>query len=236
MLRNKLLLIIITVGLLSVNGQAQYNVDDRLKLEITPYVWMTTMNGDLTINGETRPINFTFEDFFKFSNLGLNGHIEIKKRRWAILFDYNYVELLKGETNTELVLSELAFAWRLTKGAELIVGGRYFKSEVEFEYRDDSDSIKKGKQSWIDPIIGGRISWDMTKHLVFITRADIGGFGIGSEFEWNLMTGVGYRLSNITFLGAYRIWYAKYENGSGDNLFVYDLTTSGPGLAMVIHF
>ena len=236
MLRNKLLLIIITVGLLSVNGQAQYNVDDRLKLEITPYVWMTTMNGDLTINGETRPINFTFEDFFKFSNLGLNGHIEIKKRRWAILFDYNYVELLKGETNTELVLSELAFAWRLTKGAELIVGGRYFKSEVEFEYRDDSDSIKKGKQSWIDPIIGGRISWDMTKHLVFITRADIGGFGIGSKFEWNLMTGIGYRLSNITFLGAYRIWYAKYENGSGDNLFVYDLTTSGPGLAMVIHF
>ncbi len=236
MLRNKLLLIIITVGLLSVIGQAQYNVDNRLKLEITPYVWMTTMNGDLTLNGETRPINFTFEDFFKFSNLGLNGHIEIKKRRWAILFDYNYVELLKGETNTELVLSELAFAWRLTKGAELIVGGRYFKSEVEFEYRDDSDSIKKGKQSWIDPIIGGRISWDMTKHLVFITRADIGGFGIGSEFEWNLMAGVGYRLSNITFLGAYRIWYAKYENGSGDNLFVYDLTTSGPGLAMVIHF
>lgn len=236
MLRNKLLLIIITVGLLSVNGQAQYNVDDRLKLEITPYVWMTTMNGDLTINGETRSINFTFEDFFKFSNLGLNGHIEIKKRRWAILFDYNYVELLKGETNTELVLSELAFAWRLTKGAELIVGGRYFKSEVEFEYRDDSDSIKKGKQSWIDPIIGGRISWDMTKHLVFIARADIGGFGIGSEFEWNLMAGVGYRLSNITFLGAYHIWYAKYENGSGDDLFVYDLTTSGPGLAMVIHF
>lgn len=234
MLRNKLLLIIITVGLLSVIGQAQYNVDDRLKLEITPYVWMTTMNGDLTINGEKRPINFTFEDFFKFSNLGLNGHVELKKRRWAILFDYNYVDLLKGETYTELVLSELAFAWRLTKGAELIVGGRYFKSEVE--YRDDPDQIKKGKQSWIDPIIGGRISWDMTKHLVFITRADIGGFGIGSEFEWNLMAGVGYRLSNITFLGAYHIWYAKYENGSGDDLFVYDLTTSGPGLTMVIHF
>lgn len=232
MLRNKLLLIIITVGLLSVIGHAQYDVDDRLKLEITPYVWMTTMNGDLTIKGETRPINFTFEDFFKFSNLGLNGRVELKKRRWAILFDYNYVDLLKGETYTELVLSELAFAWRLTKSVELIVGGRYFKSEVEYK----NDQIKKGKQSWIDPIIGGRISWDMTKHLVFTARADIGGFGIGSEFEWNLMAGVGYRLSNITFLGAYRIWYAKYENGSGDDLFVYDLTTSGPGLAMVIHF
>jgi hypothetical protein len=140
MLRNKLLLIIITVGLLSVIGHAQYDVDDRLKLEITPYVWMTTMNGDLTIKGETRPINFTFEDFFKFSNLGLNGRVELKKRRWAILFDYNYVDLLKGETYTELVLSELAFAWRLTKSVELIVGGRYFKSEVEYK----NDQIKKG--------------------------------------------------------------------------------------------
>jgi len=231
MLRNKLILIIISIGLLSVFGQAQYDVDDRLKLEITPYVWMTTMNGNLTINGETRPINFTFEDFFKFSNLGLNGHIELKKRRWAVLFDYNYVDLLKEETYTELVLSDLAFAWRLTKSTELIVGGRYFKSEVEYKEQQN-----KGKESWVDPIIGGRITWDMTKQLVFTARADIGGFGIGSEFEWNLMAGVGYRISNITFLGAYRIWYAKYENGSGDDLFVYDMTTSGPGLAMVIHF
>jgi hypothetical protein len=235
MLRFKLFLIIVTLGLLSTTCRAQYDVDDRLKLEITPYVWLTTMNGDLTLNGETRPINFTFEDFFKFSNLGLNGHVELKKRSWAILFDYNYVDLIKDETYTELVLSELAFGWRLTKGLELIVGGRYFKSEIEYN-RDDPEQIKKGKQSWIDPIIGGRMSWDMTKRLVFTARADIGGFGVGSEFEWNLMAGIGYRFSNITFLAAYRIWYAKYENGSGDNLFVYDMTTSGPGIAMVIHF
>jgi len=220
--------------MLSVVCQAQYNVDNRMRLEITPYVWMTTMNGDLTINGETRTINFTYEDFFKFSNVGLNGHIELKKRRWAILFDYNYVDLSKGTTYTELVLSELGFGWRLTKRLEMIVGGRYFKSEVE--YRDDPDQIKKGKQSWIDPIIGGRLSWDMTKSIVFTARADIGGFGIGSKFEWNLMAGVGYRLSNIIFLASYRIWYAKYENGSGDNLFIYDLTTSGPSLGMVIRF
>jgi hypothetical protein len=116
----------------------------------------------------------------------------------------------------------------------MIVGGRYFKSESE--YREDPDQIKKGKQSWIDPIIGGRMTWEMTKRLAFTTRADVGGFGVGSEFEWNLMAGIGYRLSNITFMVDYRIWYAKYENGTGDDLFVFDMTTSGPGLAMVIHF
>ena len=235
MFRRKIFLIVVIIGLLFVTSQAQYDVDNRLKLEITPYVWMTTMNGNLTINGETRQINFTFEDFFKFSNLGLNGHIEIKKRRWAILFDYNYVDLLKDATYTELILSDLTFAWRFTKGLEMIIGGRYFKSEVVYD-KDDPDLYRKGKQSWVDPIIGGRMTWEMTKRLIFTTRADVGGFGVGSDFEWNLMAGIGYRISNITFMAAYRIWYAKYENGSGDDLFIYDMTTSGPGLAMVIHF
>jgi len=236
MLRMKLYLIIVMLGLFTNMSKAQYDVDDRLKLEITPYVWMTTMNGNLTINGETRKINFTYDDFFKFSNLGLNGHVEIKKLRWAVLFDYNYIDLIKGDTYTELVLSDLAFAWRFKEGLEMIIGGRYFKSQIEYKYPDNPGQIEKDEQSWVDPIIGGRMTWEITKRIIFTTRADVGGFGIGSDFEWNLMAGVGYRLSNITFMAAYRIWYAKYENGSGDNLFVYDMTTSGPGLAMVIHF
>ncbi len=227
-------IIILTLVLLSVHSHAQYDVDNRLKLEVTPYVWMTTMNGDLTVDGESRKVNFTFKDFFKFSNLGLNGHVELKQRRWAVLFDYNYVDLIIDQTYTELTLWELGFAWRFTEKFEMIVGGRYFKSEVE--YRDDPDNFIKGKQSWIDPFIGGRMAWDLTRNLVFTARADIGGFGIGSDFEWNILAGVGYRLSNITFLGFYRIWYANYENGSGDDLFVYDMTISGPGLAMIIHF
>jgi hypothetical protein len=234
MSKSALIFVIIILGLSLSASHAQYDVDNRLRLEITPYTWMTTMNGDLTVNGVKRPINFTFEEFFKYSNLGLNGHVELKKPQWAILFDYNYVDLLIGETYTELTLWELGFAWRLSKGIEILAGGRYFNSEIEF--RDDQENINKGKQSWIDPIIGGRLSWDMTKTLLFTARADIGGFGVGSEFEWNIMAGVGYRLSNIVFTGFYRIWYAKYENGTGDGLFIYDMTTSGPGLAMVLRF
>ncbi len=234
-MKRKIFLVVIIMLSVFSHVQAQRNYDDRLRLDIAPYVWATTMNGNLTISGENRYVNFTFDDFFKFSNLGLNGHIELKKKKWAILFDYNYVELLKDPTITELVLSELAFGYKIFGDFELLLGGRYFKTEVEYRH-DDPEQIKKGKESWIDPIIGGRLTVDLTRTLVFTARADVGGFGIGSEFAWNIMAGVGYRLSNITFMVAYRIWYAKYENGANDDLFVYDLTTSGPGLAMVIHF
>lgn len=214
--------------------EAQYDYDDRLQLEITPVVWMTTLNGDLTINGEKRKVNFTFEDFFRYSNLGLSGRIELIKGDWGLLFDWIYVDLLKDQTYSELTLAELSLSRRVSKLIEIIVGGRYFKAEAEF--RGNPEDINHAGQNWIDPIIGGRLGWDLTKHFVFTFRGDVGGFGLGSEFQWNIEAGIGYRLSNITFVAAYRIWYADYENGSGENLFIYDMTVSGPGLAMVIHF
>ncbi len=214
--------------------EAQYGYDDRLRLDIAPYVWLTTMNGDVTVNGSTRHINFTYEDFFQYSNLGLSGHIEVKKRNWAIIFDWIYVDLLKDPTYTEITLGELSLAIRLSKSLEILGGGRYFKSEIE--YRDDPENLNKVEKKWVDPIIGGRFTTDLTKFLVFMFRADVGGFGIGSNFEWNIASGIGYRLANITFMAAYRIWYANYESGSGENLFVYDMTTSGPGITMIIHF
>ena len=234
LVRKKIFLIMMILGMYSVALHAQYNVDNRLKLELTPCVWMTKMNGELTLNGEPRAINFSFSDFLEYSNLGLNGTIELKLNRWAIFFSYNFADLLKDKTYISVVFSELAFAWRFTKVFELIVGGRYFKSDIE--YRDLPVLRQKGKQIWIDPIIGGRISFDITRRIVFSARADVGGFGVGSEFGWGLMAGVGYQISNMTFVAAYRIWYANYKHSSGENLFAYDVTTSGPGLAMVLHF
>lgn len=213
---------------------AQRGYEDRLRLDISPYAWIATMNGDLTIEGERRKVNFTFEDFFRSSNLGLNGHIELKMRKWAVLFDWNYVELLNDLTTTELTLSEFGLGYRAFGDIEILLGGRYFKSE--FVSRDDPDDIKKSKKSWTDPFLGARTDIEITKTLFFTIRGDLGGFGIGSDFAWNMMAGVGYRLANISFIAAYRIWYAKYETGSGDDQFVYDMTTSGPRLAMVIHF
>ena len=228
--------VFILLFIFSLRAEAQYDYNDRLQLEFAPYVWLTTLNGDLTLNGSTRHVNFTYDDFFKYSNLGLSGHVEVKKRSWALIFDWLYVDLIKNPTYTESSLGEISLAIRLSENLEIIGGGRYFKSEIEYRYIDDPDKLTKDEKSWVDPIIGGRYTMNLTKHIMFNFRGDVGGFGIGSNLQWNIAAGIGYRLSNITFMAAYRIWYANYETGSGENLFVYDMTTSGPGLTMVIHF
>jgi hypothetical protein len=225
----------LTIILFFINfANAQYGYDNRLKFEIKPYVWMTSMNGDATVRGVTQPINFTLEDYYKSSNLGLNGKIELRKKNFGILIDWNNVDLHKEKSFIDLSVLEVSLIYRVYKNLEILAGGRYIRSKIG--YPGIAGQNVEGNEKWIDPIIGGRISWEISKRFIFLARADIGGFGAGSDFEWNLMGGVGYRLANITFLVSYRLWNARYENGTNENQFIYDITTSGPDLGMVLKF
>ena len=57
----------------------------------------------------------------------------------------------------------------------------------------------------------------------------IGGFGIASDFAWQLQAYFGYRISRISQLSiGYRAIGTDYQKGSGSNRFLYDVTTFGP--------
>ena len=78
---------------------------------------------------------------------------------------------------------------------------------------------------------------DLTEKLAFRVRGDIGGFdiGSGSDLTWNVLGGFGYSLSERTTLWlGYRILDVDYDDGSGSDLFEYDIDMSGPiaGLAI----
>ena len=43
---------------------------------------------------------------------------------------------------------------------------------------------KSISETWVDPIIIGRVKFPAGKKWLFQLRADVGGFGIGSDFAW----------------------------------------------------
>jgi hypothetical protein len=63
-------------------------------------------------------------------------------------------------------------------------------------------------------------------------RGDIGGFGVGSDFSWQIQANAGYRFSKLfqATIG-YRVIGINYDKGEGMDRFVYDVDTYGP----VIH-
>ena len=84
---------------------------------------------------------------------------------------------------------------------------------------------------------GVRVRIDLTEKLLFNLRGDIGGFGISSEFTWNVITIFGYNISQKTTMWAgYRFLGVDYEEGEGPSLNKFDVTMSGPLLGLSYHF
>ena len=88
------------------------------------------------------------------------------------------------------------------------------------------------RQDWVDPIVGGRVFLDLTDNLSLVLRGDIGGFGVGSDFTWNVAGLLLYDFDlfgkDASVVAGYRVLDQDFEDGSGANKFAYDVTTHGP--------
>ncbi len=88
-------------------------------------------------------------------------------------------------------------------------------------------------EDWVDPYIGLRGRYNFNEKFYATGRADIGGFGIGSDLAWQASLGFGCHLSETKFLEVvYRALGADYEHDG----FVSDLVTHGPEISLGMIF
>ncbi|WP_395660386.1 hypothetical protein [Aestuariivirga sp.] len=87
--------------------------------------------------------------------------------------------------------------------------------------------------SWIDPMLGIKSRIDTDTPFYLTGWGLIGGFGVGSDFNWDVMGGVGYEWTDrfSTVLG-YRALGVDYANDG----FVYDVIQQGVAFGGVISF
>ena len=88
-----------------------------------------------------------------------------------------------------------------------------------------------------------RTGWTLTSACASFCRspsqwtligyADIGGFGVGSDFTWQTLVGVNYEFSK-TFAGKFGYRYSASTTTRTD--FVYDMANSGLYLGVGIRF
>jgi hypothetical protein len=126
---------------------------------------------------------------------------------------------------------------------DALAGGRYTHLDVEINIDSALPIIPSdvdGDQDWLDLFVGGRMILNPTEKLTFVLRSDIGGFdfGFSSDIAWNLVSWIGYELPwyRITPIIGYRVLYTDYDDGSGDDRFVYDTWTYGPLLGLAFRF
>ncbi len=131
--------------------------------------------------------------------------------------------------------------WRAATWAEIGIGGRFNSlkgglfvapGEIVLPGIDVSET-----KNWFDPLIAARLTAPLESKWHLGISGDVGGFGIGSDFAWQVFPFVGYRFSRLFELAlGYRALGMDYKTGSGDELFVYDMVIFGPQLGLVFRF
>jgi hypothetical protein len=82
-------------------------------------------------------------------------------------------------------------------------------------------------QNWVDPVVGGKILTTLSPKVGITVAGDVGGWGTGSQLEYQVVCLLGYKIKpNLTLQAGYRYLYVDYEKNGGFDAVVTS-TTSG---------
>ena len=110
---------------------------------------------------------------------------------------------------------------------DVLAGGRYvdLDSGITVENALDVDR----SQDWLDPFVGGRLTVNLIDRLSVSVRGDIGGFGVGSHFTWNMAAILRYQVSPRVSAGVgYTSWTSITRRAPGPGPFGTTSKCGGP--------
>ena len=230
------------------NGLEVPEANDRLQVILSPYAWAPGLKGKVGVVGPPANVNISSIQVIEHLQGALMGQVEVRKGRVGLLLEGFYSKLSadKGFRNdlveanlTNQMLTLSAFlAYRLveTRKArlDLLAGARYWymKDSIGLDLPNNSFSLD-ATASWVDPLVGARLGYDLTDRLSATVRGDLGGFGVGSKFAWEALAGLNYKFTERStgFLG-YRYMFADYQDGD----FVFNAGMGGPIMGLGFSF
>jgi opacity protein-like surface antigen len=87
--------------------------------------------------------------------------------------------------------------------------------------------------TYVDPLVGVRVGYAATERVTLNASANIGGFGVGSEFTWEAYAGANYAFTErVSAELGYRYLSIDYENDGKE----IDMQMFGPFTALVFKF
>jgi hypothetical protein len=224
-------------------ARAQAPTSDAWKVTVAPYFMGAAMNGTTVILGQEATVDMSASDILSNLQFGAMGLVTATKGNWGVGGDAIWMSLgangtapgPAGRVTASVDMSQGAFAFyglrRLSPAAQLTFGGRvnYLSGNIRVNSPLAVRSVD-GSKTWFDPIVGLQLHTpENGKRWHAQVYTEIGGFGAGSTFTWQIFPTVGVSLSKSAALEfGYRWLDIDYESGENATLFKYDVLTQGP--------
>jgi hypothetical protein len=109
---------------------------------------------------------------------------------------------------------------------DALTGFRYWHLGENLKFNPSLLGLNfSGSQDFVDPLVGGRIQAALAPKIVVNVLGDVGGWGTGSQLEYQFAGLLGYRIKPAwTLQAGYRYLFIDYRTSRA---FIFNATTSG---------
>jgi hypothetical protein len=216
-------------------GSAAESQPGGWRYRVSPYLWAATLTGDLGAGGVEGSTDSGYS-FWALDNLQGYGsvHFAASAERWGWFADALFVDYGDDFHNAlfdttlgvrgEIYEAGGTYELEAVPGLSAIGGLRVVDVKVEVELNPGADG--RASDRWTDPFVGIEYRHPLGERWYVDARADVGGFGVSSESQVQVVAAAGYRFGQrLEAFGGYRYLRAEFRDR-----IVLDVTVAGPGI------
>lgn len=213
------------------------------------------LDGDAHVGPLHVPVDLSISDVFDALEFGAMAAYRADDGTWSFTGDVTYMGLggtgrgprrglVKGDVDVDQTTVMATVGRRLTPGLEALVSLAYvdLSTDVKVTTTGPAGLVTANASAgadWVDPLLGLQYNVPIADAWRFNLRGDVGGFGIGSEFTYQVLTNLRWQANDkfgVAF--GYRVIGFDYEDGrkDGPGYQRYDLVEQGPFVGMTIDF
>jgi hypothetical protein len=224
----------------SVTPAHAQTASDEWQVVVAPYLMGAAMSGTTTVRGVDLDVDVSASDIFSNLQFGAMGLVVARKGQWGFGADLIWMALGTTVRDTNVDFNQGAFAFyglrELGPAADLTFGARINTLQGTLGFKGPDIEVSQDK-TWLDPIAGLTLRTAAGRPVQLRVYTEIGGFGLGSDFTWQVFPTVGIRLARSASLElGYRWLDLDYATGEGAGEFRYDVLTQGPVIGFGFRF
>lgn len=204
---------------------------DGWHFTVSPYLWFPGIHGNVGALGHDASVHASAGDLLSHFRFGLMGAATAQHKRLLIAGDLMWVRL--GDTKA-LPFPDLSavsadvkvwqLIWTSNVGVRLIdvkkfkadavAGVRFWHLGQNLTFNPSVLGLSSNNsKNWADPVVGGHLQAPLGSKLEVNVMGDVGGWGVGSQLEYQIVGLLGYKLKpKWTLQAGYRYLFVDYRS------------------------
>jgi hypothetical protein len=222
---------------------------DGWQWSVTPYLWATAIDGELSAGERSAPVFLSFADAADNLTGAVSFHAEASRGKWGVLTDLTFIRLssstdftlagrtIQGQVELDNVIFEIGGSYLLNQEARVgVIGGlRTYTLAPTLDFRGPNAGVTPIDASPTSPnaFVGVIFRPRLNDKWTLIGRADIGAGD--ADFTWSAVVGLEV---NVVSWGAIQFGYKGLGiDAAGDDIVSdYQMTHYGPIAGFRFHW